>query len=518
MQFIKKAISFFSFSLYLYICWACPYDHSNDVSSASGSQNLDPKIIDQQEGLIDKLKEIKDNDLNVFVFNVGQGNFVILRYYKNLVIIDAGNIAGRADNPQTDFESYYNDHKDVLDAIINGAQLKAVIITHPDADHYNYIPGFVDMLKNKNQQKDFNACCFFVSKNNDENYKYLKIKETTKDNITKAVVITTANFVEQGEILNKLLFEESDKNKISFLNPIEMKKGENLGNNDFSLVVKVSFNDTQSILFTGDATGKTLDSIWQSDKSSLNTHFLIAPHHGAATDGSLLWPMYINSLNPYNFAGAIFSAPLGSDNEENKQQQSTYGHPNAYIQRLNLQNRVFSHYSKYHYGKGKEAKTKLTTKPIFVTGCVTHLYWLNFSQDNGMSIFHNNEFYQLVSSKGWTTLIKKLIDGFKTEDKTIFHATMARFFQTPEILKCQCTAGTKLGNILNLNLEMTLPYRTEETMYSVEVLKLFKFWVNSNAAANDLKRWWESKTSLVVRKRSSSIFEKGSKMEEESLK
>lgn len=517
MQFIKKVIYFFWFSLCFCICWACPYDHSNDVSSASGSQNLDPKIIDQQEGLIDKLKEIRDNDdLNVFVFNVGQGNFVILRYNKNLVIIDAGNIAGIADNPQTDFESYYNDHEYVLNAIINEAQLKAVIITHPDADHYNYIPGFVDMLKNKNQQKDFNACCFFVSKNDKKNYNCLKegenVDEAIKSNIKKAVVITTANFVEQSKILNELLFNESDKNRILVLNPIEMKKGENLGNNDFSLVVKVSFNDTQSILFTGDATGKTLDSIWQSDKSSLNTHFLIAPHHGAATDGSLLWPMYINSLNPYNFAGAIFSAPLGSDNEENKQQQSTYGHPNAYIQRLNLQNRVFSHYSKYHYGKGKEAKTKLTTKPIFVTGCVTHLYWLNFSQDNGMSIFHNNEFYPLVSSKGWTTSIKKLIDGFKTEDKTIFHATMARFFQTPEILKCQCTAETKL------NLEMMLPYRTEETMYSEEVLKLFQFWVDSNATTNDLKRWWESKTSLVTRKRSSSIFEKGSKMEEKSLK
>lgn len=76
MQFIKKAISFFGFSLYLCICWACPF---GNVSSESGSQPLNPDIIDQQEGLIDKLKEINDNDLNVFVLNVGQGNFVIKR-------------------------------------------------------------------------------------------------------------------------------------------------------------------------------------------------------------------------------------------------------------------------------------------------------------------------------------------------------------------------------------------------------------------------------------------------------
>ena len=288
-----------------------------------------------------------------------------------------------------------------------------------------------------------------------------------------------------------------------------MLKAENLGNNDLSLVVKVLFNNNQSVLFTGDATGKTLDSIWQNDKSSLNTHFLIAPHHGAATDGSLLWPIYVNSLNPYNFAGVIFSAPLGSDDKENKQQQSTYGHPNAYIQRVNLQNRVFSHYSKYHYGKGKEAKEKLTTKPIFVTGCVTHLYWLNFSQDNGMSIFHNNEFYPLVSSQGWTISIQKLIDGFKTKDETIFHATMARFFQTPEILQCQCSTGTKL--------EMLLSHKTDATMYSKEVLELFRYFVDSSATEDELKQWWGSKTSVTARKRSPSIFEKEDKIEEDSF-
>ena len=224
------------------------------------------------------------------------------------------------------------------------------------------------------------------------------------------------------------------KNSIRFLKPIEMKEGEKLGNNDLSLVVKVSFNGTQSILFTGDATGKTLDTIWQNNKNSLNTHFLIAPHHGAATDGSLLWPMYVNSLNPYNFAGVIFSAPLGSDG--GKQQQSTYGHPNAYIQRLNLQNRVFSHYSKYHYGKDNEARTKLTTKPIFVTGCVTHLYWLNFSQDKGMSIFHNNEFYPLVSKDGWGTSMQQILDVLSSDKDEIFKSTLSIIFKDPQILKC----------------------------------------------------------------------------------
>ena len=121
------------------------------------------------------------------------------------------------------------------------------------------------------------------------------------------------------------------------MEPVENK---NLENNDLSLIVKVIYNG-QSILFTGDATDKTLDAVWQKSKSSLNVNFLVAPHHGSSTEGSLLWPIYVNSLNPYNFAGAIFSAPLGTDKSESIQQSSPYGHPNAYIQRLSLAKSCF---------------------------------------------------------------------------------------------------------------------------------------------------------------------------------
>lgn len=62
-----------------------------------------------------------------------------------------------------------------------------------------------------------------------------------------------------------------------------------------------------------------------------------------------------------------------------------------------------------------------------------------------------------------------------------------------------------------------LPYRTEGTMYSEEVLKLFQHWIDKNATTDDLKQWWESKTSVTARKRSSSILEEKDKMEEDSF-
>ena len=118
-----------------------------------------------------------------------------------------------------------------------------------------------------------------------------------------------------------------------------------------------------------------------------------------------------------------------------------------------------------------------------------------------MSIFHNKEFYPLLSSNGWTTATQKLINGFNNSDKTIFRATIARFFQTPEILKCRNVFGEKLKTKLH--------QRTEETLYSEEVLSLFRFFSQPNATKKDLKQWYERHIySDGLRKRSPSCVEK----------
>ena len=170
------------------------------------------------------------------------------------MVIDAGTIAKpNTDVPRNSFMDYYLDHSDVLGGIIKEAKLKAVIITHPDADHYNYIPGFIDLLKGSGTQDNFSECVFFVAKNVPNNYSCLKSNELIKGNIENAIVITKENFENESLKLKKLLFNEEKNNNISFLSPIERGKG--LGNNDLSLIIKVVFNKNQSILFTGDATG-----------------------------------------------------------------------------------------------------------------------------------------------------------------------------------------------------------------------------------------------------------------------
>ena len=208
MRLIRKIIRFFILNFYFNICWGSQL--ASDFS-ASGSQEVNPEIVDPQEELSKNIiKGIEvSKDLNIFVLNVGQGNFVILRYNGNLVVIDAGTIAKpNTDVPRNSFMDYYLDHSDVLGGIIKEAKLKAVIITHPDADHYNYIPGFIDLLKGSGTQDNFSECVFFVAKNVPNNYSCLKSNELIKGNIENAIVITKENFENESLKLKKLLFNE----------------------------------------------------------------------------------------------------------------------------------------------------------------------------------------------------------------------------------------------------------------------------------------------------------------------
>lgn len=503
----NKKIFFFIVQIFLCNAFqACPpKGNRNSTDSITIEDFLNTVPQSSLVNAFDTFENKLNEDFNVFVLNVGQGNFIVLKYKKNIAIVDAGvayNIMP--------FQNFWNKHSKILSKIFDNTSIKAVVITHPDKDHYNYIPELLTQYKKEDED-----VTFFLSRNSESDYQSPKIS-FGPDNVY--VVNSSNDKICSNELLTLLFGIEIAKNaSISFLVPLT--KIENSVNNDISLILKITYHN-QSILFTGDATGKTFEAIVGDSKNNENreilsgTNVLVAPHHGSISDGSLLWLMHITSKNPYNFAGAIFCAPLGINKgndlltkEESKQdyfaQKDFYSHPNYYIDKINYENKTFDHKIIYHHNVGQgsnPSKEKTTKNPIFITSCVEHAYWLNFSKETGMQIFNdsNEEFYPLVSPQGWTMSNQKLIDGFKGKDETIFHATMARFFQTPEILQCQCSTGTKL--------EAVLTSRTEKTIYSKDILKLFQFFVNLNATVDDLKQWWKSKTSLVVRKRSSSCL------------
>ena len=71
-----------------------------------------------------------EDAIYLFAFNVGQGNFILLRHKETVILVDAGS------KNKDDRSLLLKDH---VKACLNGAEIKAVIITHTDDDHYNYL-------------------------------------------------------------------------------------------------------------------------------------------------------------------------------------------------------------------------------------------------------------------------------------------------------------------------------------------------------------------------------------------
>ena len=86
--------------------------------------------------------------LHVFIFKVGQGNFCMIKKDENAVIIDAGSHSVQRQDIVA-FENIQN----IFELCLNGAKVQAVIITHADEDHYNFLSSLEQYM---------DPACFFV--------------------------------------------------------------------------------------------------------------------------------------------------------------------------------------------------------------------------------------------------------------------------------------------------------------------------------------------------------------------
>ena len=202
-------------------------------------------------------KDIEGDTLHCFVFNIGQGNFVVLKFNKNILIIDCGSSA-------IIWDKFYEKNEEVINAIFKESSIKAVVVTHPDEDHYNVLESlfatttldekciFVVGRKNKNDHKFFTA---YLKKNNLKNTVYTVESEVS----TKTTIYDDVN-----KDLTTALFDKSDGiGIVEILEPVYQISREDT--NSHSLVLKVIY-DKQSILFTGDATKETFEAIYGDAK------------------------------------------------------------------------------------------------------------------------------------------------------------------------------------------------------------------------------------------------------------
>ncbi|MGM1044840.1 MAG: MBL fold metallo-hydrolase [Bacillota bacterium] len=214
--------------------------------------------------------------LQVYYFDVGQGDSTLIRTPKNqYILIDGGN-----NNQGKNVVKYLN-HLGVK-------TLDAVVATHPDADH---IGGLDDVIKSVNVKsvyapkvshttdtyKDF----LLAVKN-----KGLTIKQAKKD-VTIPLNGVTAKFIAPVSGYGKDL-------------------------NEWSAVLKVQYKNN-SFLFTGDAEIKS-ETDMLKNKSTLKADVLKVGHHGSSTSSS---KKFIDAVKPKH---AIISVGKNS-----------YGHPNSGI-------------------------------------------------------------------------------------------------------------------------------------------------------------------------------------------
>ena len=419
--------------------------------------------------LLDKGKtRWSDGSLNIFPFASGQGNFILLKHHDRIMVLDGGtqspgfsgsNAFAEGKSP-SNWDEFLVKNMDILSEIFSKAQISAVLITHPDSDHYAWLGGLFDFAYEKNNNNKLSEVSFFLGeKGKDFEYcrsiaekrcdKYFLYSRKISQNFSFQETLKARGIPERqvedpwiqwvpyrpGEDfvpvysnyeIENLLHNIMGAN-ISFLNPIAGVVCPMQNNNSNSIVVCINFG-VGTVLFTGDATGNTMDAIYGDTKSpdtlvsavsrrnrSLlrRVNFLIAPHHGSETEGSPFWLSQIIKLSSNSFVGTIFCAPSYS---------SQFKHPNRYIDTILFPASAKSWAHEIEYYRAGRQRKKTTTNSLFITAFAKYgTYWLNLSE-NGMFLFsdESGELEQLMSKNGWSMYTDRLLNLGYTNNWNVF--------------------------------------------------------------------------------------------------
>ncbi len=378
----------------------------SSTPSFSGSEELNLSDIKDLELTTVKNKPQKATKLlpldkiqtgiQVFVFNVDQGNCIFIKNYctypNTVVILDCGSSnLKREDKKQTKTDTFLLNNAFYLTSIFENAVLSGIIITHPDSDHFNLLDTkFKTFLQSVTCKID-NPVIVMGGLGTSKKQDCIKnLSLFSKDVITIASTKGTIEIKKSSTLTTlKAVNEELNNAFVGIRNPqvfsileSEGIKG-NPSKNAQSLFVKLS-TQGGTILFTGDAEICTFDAIKNKDDFK-GVNFVVMPHHGADTEGSHeVLPMIIEKAEN-NFVGACVCAnPFNS----------SHGHPRTKAIEV-----VFPKSAKaktkrdigYHEKKDKQVKAKSSHRLLF-TPCFlpSQLLWIKL--ENGLSIFDNEAF------------------------------------------------------------------------------------------------------------------------------
>lgn len=289
------------FSIYNFLLYA------SEESSFTLSFDENEYDFASEDKAIEELLKHFNGSVQIFFFNVGQGNFSLIKQKENAIIVDAGS-GGNFSSDKVSFENI----KSIFLTCLNTAKIKAIIISHTDDDHCNFLSQLTDLLS-----PDF----FIVFGGNTAGkQKILKLLNPSeyipilyldlssslkfkKENIPSC--LSPGHIIwEDGEVsvqfVQKKLNELIKGGTFQFLDPINLLP-EKSDNNDSSLIFKFTYGGN-SILFSGDATENTYfcyypkliesasKNLKKTNKAILHKVNLFGiPHHGASTSGSQIW-------------------------------------------------------------------------------------------------------------------------------------------------------------------------------------------------------------------------------------
>ncbi len=229
--------------------------------------------------------------LKVAVFNVGQGNCtVITAPNQPTLIVDAGSSQFPRDaNGKILNDSILEEIKEHIQTNAGNNQL-AVIISHPDIDHGNWINDIVSPLIDE----EFEVTALLGGTREDYQARKKRLWPFIKALEDKCQEHEfTFQYCDQVENIKEFCTEHMP----AYCSILSAKH--DAKDNDKSIVMKISYEDF-SFLLPGDATKSITDTI---RKSIIKSDMLMLAHHGAARDGCTTIQL-LRKVNP----GAIIAS------------------------------------------------------------------------------------------------------------------------------------------------------------------------------------------------------------------
>lgn len=295
-------------------------------ASIGGKKAIDKVAFEMSEDATFKLLNQKDDALTPYleanveevrIFNVGQGNGIIVVTDRAFWIVDFGSNGAPTTFSKKEYAHTAKMKISEAQALLTKENYDhlpiIVMVTHPDTDHYALLES---LLMNLTDSKGVSRIAHWIFSNAYDVNDLSLIKWTDhKLQITEKRFVITRNFVRS----------QQENQKIFFVNAPEINK-EFKNANSMMLRVTIGGDHPYTILLSGDATEDTIDDIersyngvlnelgeqldWKQQKEWIlfnNIDYMVAPHHGSNTEGS----HKLSSMGGLR-KGSIFSAPIYS--------------------------------------------------------------------------------------------------------------------------------------------------------------------------------------------------------------